>query len=84
MADSSTTGGRIPILFSWRLLGSSPATRRYKAHPYAINIHEVSIPGGAIVRGCPAPRDSLSVTPVFRLDIALELQNLIEYYLNEL
>ena len=30
MADYSTTAGRIPILFVLRLLGSTPATRRYK------------------------------------------------------
>ena len=45
MANSSTTAGRIPILLFWRLLGLTPATRRYKAHSYAVNIHEVEIPG---------------------------------------
>ena len=44
-ADYSTTAGRIPILFSWRLLGSTPATHQYRAHSYAVNIDEVEIPG---------------------------------------
>ena len=44
MADSSTTAGRIPILFPGGCLGLTPATRRYKAHSYAVNIHEVEIP----------------------------------------
>ena len=37
MADYSTTAGRIPILFFWRLLGSTSATRRYKVRLYAVN-----------------------------------------------
>ena len=43
MADSSTTAGCIPILVPWRLLGSSPATRRYQVRPYAIKTHEVVV-----------------------------------------
>ena len=43
MADSSTTTGHIPILFFWRLLGSWPATQRYKVHAYAIKTHEIVV-----------------------------------------
>ena len=46
MADYSTTAGRIPILFFWRLLGSTPATQWYKVRPYAVNIHQVTTVAG--------------------------------------
>ena len=58
MADYFTTAGRIPIMFFWRLLGSPPATRQYKAHPYAINIHEVTMPRRVIVGGVPGAQGS--------------------------
>jgi len=42
IADYSTTARRIQILFCGRLLGLTPATRRYNAHCYAVNNHEVT------------------------------------------
>ena len=50
MANSSTAAGRIPILFFWRLLGSSVATQWYKVHPYRMNTQEVAnLYGGSIL-----------------------------------
>ena len=43
MADYSTTAGCIPIQFSWRLLGSSLATKRYKVRPYRMKPQEVTV-----------------------------------------
>jgi len=43
IADYATSAGRIPILFFWRLLGSTLATLWYRAHSYAINIDEVPV-----------------------------------------
>ena len=43
MADYSTTTGRISILFILRLLGSTPATRRYKIRLCRTNTHGIAV-----------------------------------------
>jgi len=43
MVDYSTTTGRIVILFAGGLLGSTPATRRYKVRPYRIKAQDIAV-----------------------------------------
>ena len=46
MADSSTTAGCIPILFSWRLLGSFSASQRYRIRLCRMKTQEVTVSCG--------------------------------------
>jgi len=41
--DSCTAAGRIPIRFSWRLLGLSSARQWYKVRPYRMKTQEVTV-----------------------------------------
>ena len=43
MGDYSTTAARISTLFSWRLLGSTSGTRRYKVRVCRIKTHEIAV-----------------------------------------